>query len=130
MRLLGRGTCAKVFLVEKKDTKELYAMKSIRKDLLIDNDIIEATILEKNVMQDSKHPFIVGMEYCFTTDVKIFFIMKFYRGGELFTHLEREKRFQEDRVKRNTAQVALAIGHLHSMNVIYRDLKMENIVVD
>ena len=114
LRFLGKGTCAKVFLVEKKDTQELFAMKSIRKDLLIDNDIIEATILEKNIMQEANHPFIVGMDYCFTTDVKIYFIMKFYRGGELFTHLERDKRFEEDRVRRNAIQVALAIGNLHS----------------
>lgn len=70
------------------------------------------------------------MKYCFATDVKIYFIMKFYRGGELYTHLIKEKKFAESRVKRNAVQIALAIGYLHSMNVIYRDLKMENIVVD
>lgn len=101
LRYIGKGACAKIFLVEKKGTEEIYAMKTLRKDFLLDKDIIESTIQEKHVMQQADHPFIVGMKYCFTTDVKIYFIMKFYRGGELYTHLIKEKKFAENRVKRN-----------------------------
>ena len=129
-KVIGRGSFGKVFLVEKKGSKEVYAMKSLRKDVIIDYDQVESTKLEKEILLQADHPFLVGMNYVFQTDQKIFFVMRFVRGGELFMHLRNSTRFDESRAKFYSAQVALAIGHLHKKHIIYRDLKPENILMD
>jgi serum/glucocorticoid-regulated kinase 2 len=69
------------------------------------------------------------MEYVFQTDLKIFFVMKFVRGGELFMHLRKARQFKENRAKFYALTIAMALGHLHSKNIIYRDLKPENILM-
>jgi len=73
---------------------------------------------------------LVGLEWAFQTPEKIFFVMQFMRGGELFQHLKNAKRFPEARAKFYVALIASAIGHLHSKDIIYRDLKPENILMD
>lgn len=129
-KVIGRGSFGKVFLVEKKDSKEVYAMKSLRKDVILDYDQVESTKLEKEILMQADHPFLVGMHYVFQTEPKIFFVMRFVRGGELFMHLRNATRFPEERAKFYAVQVALAIGHLHKKHIIYRDLKPENILMD
>lgn len=89
--MIGRGSFGKVFLVQKVQDGKVYAMKSLRKDVILDYDQIESTKLEKEILLKADHPFLVGMEYVFQTDQKIFFVMKFVRGGELFMHLRRAK---------------------------------------
>lgn len=91
VKVIGKGSFGKVFLVQKKDTKAVYAMKSLRKDVILDYDQIESTMLEKDILQKADHPFLVGMEFVFQTDLKIFFVMKFVRGGELFMHLRKAR---------------------------------------
>lgn len=104
-------------------------MKSLRKDVIIDYDQIESTMLEKEILLKADHPFLVGMEYVFQTETKIFFVMKFVRGGELFMHLRKARQFSEKRAKFYSLTVALALGHLHTQKIIYRDLKPENILM-
>lgn len=117
-------------LVEKKDTKEVYALKSLRKDEIIDKEQIEHTKTEKMILEHVNHPFLVNLAYAFQTPEKIFFVMQFMRGGELFQHLRNSKRFDEPRTKFYAAQILLALGHLHSNDIVYRDLKPENILMD
>jgi len=105
-------------------------MKSLRKDVILDYDQVESTKLEKEILMQADHPFLVGMHYVFQTEPKIFFVMRFVRGGELFMHLRNATRFPEERAKFYAVQVALAIGHLHKKHIIYRDLKPENILMD
>jgi len=128
-KILGKGSFGKVFLVEKKDDHKLYAMKSLRKDVILENDQVESTKLEKEILLKAKHPFFVKMAYIFQTDQKIYFVMNFIRGGELFTHLQSEKRFKEERAKFYAAQIISAIGYLHNKKIIYRDIKPENILM-
>lgn len=128
-KVLGKGSFGKVFLVEKKDDHNLYAMKSLRKDVILENDQVESTKLEKEILLKAKHPFFVKMAYIFQTDQKIYFVMNFIRGGELFTHLQSEKRFKEERTKFYAAQIVSAIGYLHKKKIIYRDIKPENILM-
>merc|ERR1719263_25455 len=111
--VIGRGSFGKVFLVQKVDDGKVYAMKSLRKDVIIDYDQIESTLLEKKILLEADHPFLVGMEFVFQTDLKIFFVMKFVRGGELFMHLRKSRQFAEKRAKFYSLSVALALGHLH-----------------
>lgn len=128
-KILGKGSFGKVFLVEKKDDHKLYAMKSLRKDVILENDQVESTKLEKEILLKANHPFFVKMAYIFQTDQKIYFVMNFIRGGELFTHLQNEKRFKEERAKFYAAQIISAIGYLHKKKIIYRDIKPENILM-
>jgi len=130
LKVLGRGAFGKVMMVEKKDTKQIYAIKSLRKEELIDKDQIEHTRTEKSILENVNHPFLVGLEWAFQTPEKIFFVMQFMRGGELFQHLKNSKRFPEARARFYVAIIASAIGHLHSQDIIYRDLKPENILMD
>ena len=84
MKVLGHGAFGKVFLVRHRTTQKVYAMKRLRKDNLLKTDKVKATLLEKHILQEIDHPFTVGMEYCFHTEFKIYFVLPFVRGGELF----------------------------------------------
>jgi serum/glucocorticoid-regulated kinase 2 len=130
LKVLGRGSFGKVCLVEYTPTKEVYAMKSLKKDVLIDQDQVENTLLEKKILQSLEHPFLVGLVFCFQTEERIYFIMPFLRGGELFQHLRKMKIFDEEKVRFYSGQIGLALDHLHTYGIIYRDLKPENILMD
>ena len=114
MKVLGRGSFGKVCLVQYKPTKEYYAMKSLKKDVLLDQDQVESTILEKKILQSLDHPFLVGMVFCFQTEERIYFIMPFVRGGELFQHLRSEKFFKEDKARFYAASIGMALDYLHN----------------
>ena len=130
LKVIGRGSYGKVCLVEHNTTHELYAMKSLKKDVLLDEDQVESTLLEKKILEKVDHPFLVGMVFCFQTEERIYFIMPFIRGGELFQHLKNEKIFNEEKVKLYAAMIGLGLGHIHSQGIIYRDIKPENILID
>lgn len=97
VKVLGRGAFGKVCLVEFSKNKELYAMKSLKKDILLDQDQVENTLLEKKILQSLDHPFLCSLEFCFQTEDRIYFIMPFLIGGEMFQHLKKHKYFSEDK---------------------------------
>jgi len=132
LRVLGQGSFGKVFLVRKiqgKDAGSLYAMKVLKKATLKVRDRLR-TKLERNILADVNHPFIVKLQYAFQTEGKLYLILDFLRGGDLFTRLSKEVMFTEEDVKFYLAELALALNHLHSLGIIYRDLKPENILLD
>ena len=128
--VLGKGTFGKVFLAEFKQNKKLYAIKVIRKDVLIEYNQVKNTKLEKEIMFKCQHRFLVGMEYLFMSDLRLFFVMPFIRGGELYRFFKAKRRFKEHEVKFYAVQIALALGYLHRKGIVHRDLKLENILVD
>lgn len=128
--VLGRGTYGKVQLVRLKETGHLYAMKSMSKQQLADSDQIQQTITEKNVLIEIQHPFLVSAHFTFQDETKIFMVLDYVPGGELFGRLKEERVFSEERVRIYSAEILLGLGHLHKLGYIYRDLKPENILVD
>lgn len=78
---------------------------------------------------EAHHPFLVGMDYVFQSEYKIFFVMEFVRGGELYTHLRQARRFKEDQAKFYIATIANALGYLHTKKILYRDIKTKNILM-
>ena len=130
IKVIGRGSYGKVCLVQYKQTNDLYAMKSLKKDVLLDEDQIENTLLEKNILQSLNHPFLVGMVFCFQTEERVYFVLPFVRGGELFIHLREDKYFPEEKVKFYASIIGLALDYLHKNGIIYRDIKPENILLD
>lgn len=91
---------------------------------------IEKTKTERRILEMANHPFLISLDYSFQTKEKLFFVMRFIRGGELFQHLYNKKRFSEELAKFYASQLILALDYLHSQGFIYRDLKPENVLVN
>ena len=128
--VLGKGTFGKVYLTELIDDKSLYAIKAIRKDVLIETEQVESTKQERDILLECDHPFLCGMDYVFQNDLRLYFVMPFIRGGELYKHFLKCKRFPESQVKFYAIQIVLALGYLHSKDICHRDMKLENILID
>jgi serine/threonine protein kinase len=108
----------------------LFAMKILRKSHLVRRRQIERTKTERKVLARLDHPFLMKLHYAFQTTEKLFLVLDYCPGGELFFHLSRYRRFQEPVARFYVAELMLAIGHLHKHGVIYRDLKPENVLLD
>jgi serine/threonine protein kinase len=130
LKVLGKGSFGKVMQVRLKATGKIYAMKVLHKKHIMERKQVENTMAEKEILAKANHPFIVGLKASFQTEDKLYFVLDFCAGGELFFHLGRDGRFYEGRARFYTAEILLALRHLHSIGVVYRDLKPENILLD
>ncbi|XP_054168256.1 ribosomal protein S6 kinase beta-2-like [Oppia nitens] len=134
LKVLGKGGYGKVFQVRKvtgKNTGKVYAMKVLKKATIVRNQKdTDHTKAERNILESVKHPFIVDLIYAFQTGGKLYLILDYLSGGELFMHLEREGIFLEDTASFYISEIILALEHLHKLGIIYRDLKPENILLD
>uniref|UniRef100_A0A8C2E128 non-specific serine/threonine protein kinase n=1 Tax=Cyprinus carpio TaxID=7962 RepID=A0A8C2E128_CYPCA len=127
LKVLGQGSFGKVFLVRKlmgPDAGQLYAMKVLKKASLKVRDRVR-TKMERDILVEVNHPFIVKLHYAFQTEGKLYLILDFLRGGDVFTRLSKEVMFTEEDVKFYLAELALALDHLHNLGIVYRDLKPE-----
>uniref|UniRef100_A0A673AQR2 non-specific serine/threonine protein kinase n=1 Tax=Sphaeramia orbicularis TaxID=375764 RepID=A0A673AQR2_9TELE len=124
LKLLGKGTFGKVILVKEKSTGVHYAMKILRKEVIIAKDEVAHTVTESRVLQNTRHPFLTTLKYAFQTHDRLCFVMEYTNGGELFFHLSRERVFTEDRARFYGAEIVSALEYLHSRDVVYRDLKV------
>jgi tRNA A-37 threonylcarbamoyl transferase component Bud32 len=129
IKVLDKGSFGKVFLVENKFNGKYYAMKRIRKDVLIEKKQIENTKNEKKILLNLEHPFLLGMSYVIQNDLRIYFFLDFIEGGNLYQNLFKVKRFPEQTVKFFAAQLVLAFGVLHDEMIVHRDLKPENVLL-
>ncbi|ORX86935.1 kinase-like protein [Basidiobolus meristosporus CBS 931.73] len=130
LKLIGKGSFGKVMQVRKIDTNRIYAMKILNKSKIVSRDEVTHTLAERTVLGQIDHPFIVPLKFSFQSPGKLYLILAFVNGGELFLHLQREGRFDETRSRFYAAELLCALDRLHSYNVIYRDLKPENILLD
>jgi serum/glucocorticoid-regulated kinase 2 len=130
LKVVGKGSFGKVMQVRKKDTNRIYALKTIRKAHIISRSEVAHTLAERSVLAQINNPFIVPLKFSFQSPEKLYFVLAFVNGGELFHHLQKEHRFDVNRSRFYTAELLCALECLHGFNVIYRDLKPENILLD
>lgn len=135
LRIVGKGAFGKVMLVRKKshtkgDEGAIYAMKVLHKSVIAAKGQIEHTKSEQAILCEIRHPYIVRLRFSFQNETKLYLVTDYYNGGTLFMHLRLSKMFSEDRAKFYAAQLLSALQHLHSKGIIYRDLKLENILMD
>ena len=127
---IGKGSFGEVFLVKKIENSKLFAMKVLSKEKIFNQNLLKYAITERNVLSVSDHPFIVKLNYAFQTSSKLFLILDYCINGDLSKHLYYEKRFSETRAKYYICEIILALEHLHKLNIIFRDLKPDNVVLD
>lgn len=131
LKVIGKGSFGKVFLGKSKNDGKYYAVKVLQKKVILNRKEQKHIMAERNVLlKNVKHPFLVGLHYSFQTTDKLYFVLDFINGGELFFHLQKERTFPESRARFYIAEMASALGYLHSINIVYRDLKPENILLD
>lgn len=130
LKVLGKGSFGKVMLVKRKGAKEdkLYAMKTLRKAALVKRNQVAHTSTERYILENISCPFLVHLQYAFQTPDKLYMVLDYMGGGELFFWLKRDKKFSENRAKLYAAEISIAIHALHCADIIYRDLKPENIL--
>lgn len=129
IKLLGKGSFGEVFLVQSKKTNRVYAMKVLEKNKVIENRQVEHTKIERDLLVRTKCPFIIDIKFAFQDSENLYIITEFLPGGELFFHLNKERRFTNEKAKFYIAEIILAIEYLHSKKMLYRDLKPENVLI-
>ena len=131
LAVLGKGNFGKVMLAETKASKKLYAIKVLKKEFIIENDEVESTRSEKRVFlvaNKERHPFLLNLHACFQTETRVYFVMEYISGGDLMLHIQRGQ-FGLKRAQFYAAEVCLALKYFHENGVIYRDLKLDNILL-
>jgi serine/threonine protein kinase len=127
--VIGRGSYGKVMLCENKETKALFAIKSVHKDRLIRSQKVHTVLFERSILSRLSHPFIVSLCFAFQTPEKFYLGLEYLPGGELFHHFRDKSKLDMEAVRYYIAEIALALDYLHTNGVIYRDLKPENVLL-
>ncbi|XP_046343413.2 protein kinase C iota type-like isoform X1 [Haliotis rufescens] len=131
LRVIGRGSYAKVLQVEHKRSRRIYAMKVIKKELVNDDEDIDWVQTEKHVFETAtNYPFLVGLHSCFQSPSRLFFVIEFVNGGDLMFHMQRQRRLPEEHARFYGAEICLALNYLHERGIVYRDLKLDNVLLD
>ena len=130
IKVIGRGFVGKIILVKYKKDGKYYAMKMMRKDHIISQELENNILLEKNILIEAQCEFILSLSFFFQTPERLYFITPFIPGGDLYHKLKTDIFFTEELTKFYSAQIAIALQYLHDLGIAYRDLKPENILID
>ncbi|XP_032332939.1 serine/threonine-protein kinase 32A isoform X2 [Camelus ferus] len=130
LRAIGKGSFGKVCIVQKNDTKKMYAMKYMNKQKCVERNEVRNVFKELQIMQGLEHPFLVNLWYSFQDEEDMFMVVDLLLGGDLRYHLQQNVRFQEDTVKLFICELAMALDYLQGQRIIHRDMKPDNILLD
>ena len=130
VKVIGRGSVGKILLVKYKTTGDLYSIKSMRKDQILSESLIDNILDEKNILSEGQCEFLLTLSFFFQSPERIYLVTPFMKGGDLYHKLKTDGCLPEDLVRFYTAQIAIALQHLHEFGIAYRDLKPENILID
>ncbi|KFO37882.1 protein kinase C iota type-like [Fukomys damarensis] len=127
LRVIGRGSYGKVLQVQLKKSDRMHSMKTVKKEL-VNTDRIGT---EKHILQQiSNHPFLVGLHSCFQTESRLFFVLDYVNGGDLMFHMQKQRTLPEEHARFYSAEIGLAFNYLHQKGILYRNLKLDNILLD
>ncbi|XP_022743099.1 serine/threonine-protein kinase AtPK2/AtPK19-like [Durio zibethinus] len=130
LKVVGQGAFGKVYQVRLSNTSDIYAMKVMRKDKIMEKNHTEYMKSERDILTKVDHPFIVQLRYSFQTKYRLYLVLDFVNGGHLFFQLYRQGLFREDLARIYTAEIVSAVSHIHANGIMHRDLKPENILLD
>lgn len=130
LKTVGKGSFGKVVMVKKKDDQRIYAMKILKKEMVLKRKQYEHTLSERRILENIDHPFIVSLRFAFQSEHKLYMVFDFFNGGELYHYLSEGGRFTEDRARFYAAEIVSALDYLHKRGIVYRDLKPENLILD